>query len=516
MIIHQNFIEIFKLDANISKELLECYFSNPTLDTKKGYIMKGNIGIETSYIINKRFETQEFNNNNFKLSNFYDDFFKLNLFPRSEPIILVGPSSYKTELGIFFLESEYNNAINIINLNKKTKIEELLGSEKVFLTKDEINFNLDLLSKISHNDYIKEERLEKMDDIERKIRKEYFPPIIIKIIDNIINNIKNKDLEKKLKNVFVPGSILSSILRQECIIFKNIDQFSMEVFDRFKELFGIEKKLSLNEDIHGTFFPNKKEKIINLKEFNRKINFIGICHENSFQNLSESILARFSIFFVGEYEFEEKEKIIKRILKSHSEIPEKYIDLFILGLKSGQFKGLKEIKFFIDLFSKMNKNNSEGDDNLIMDNFNYLLSSFFLLNEKNPEIEEKYKKNRNILEYIKNKNEYIYSKTSKFKILIFKEPENETELLFTPLFNKLLDLIHFSICTSTPIILEGKTGEGKQEAINYVCQLLNYEVKNIQITKLFTVNDLFNKLKINTNNLFNIYFKNNYNELEKK
>ena len=73
-----------------------------------------------------------------------------------------------------------------------------------------------------------------MDDIERKIRKEYFPPIIIKIIDNIINNIKNKDLEKKLKNVFVPGSILSSILRQECIIFKNIDQFSMEVFDRFK------------------------------------------------------------------------------------------------------------------------------------------------------------------------------------------------------------------------------------------------------------------------------------------
>ena len=196
--------------------------------------MKGNIGIETSYIINKRFETQEFNNNNFKLSNFYDDFFKLNLFPRSEPIILVGPSSYKIELGIFFLESVYNNAINIINLNKKTKIEELLGSEKVFLTKDEINFNLDLLSKISHNDYIKEELLEKMDDIERKIRKEYFPPIIIKIIDNIINNIKNKDLEKKLKNVFVPGSILSSILRQECIIFKNIDQFSMEVFDRFK------------------------------------------------------------------------------------------------------------------------------------------------------------------------------------------------------------------------------------------------------------------------------------------
>ena len=66
------------------------------------------------------------------------------------------------------------------------------------------------------------------------------------------------------------------------------------------------------------------------------------------------------------------------------------------------------------------------------------------------------------------------------------------------------------------MILEGKTGEGKQEAINYVCQLLNYEVKNIQITKLFTVNDLFNKLKINTNNLFNIYFKNNYNEFEKK
>ena len=94
--------------------------------------------------------------------------------------------------------------------------------------------------------------------------------------------IKEEDNNtKKPKIVFSPGSILSSILQQKSIIFKNIEQVSSEVFERFNELFGTENIIGLNEDIYETFFREDNKKIINLKTFKDKIIFIGTCQENS-------------------------------------------------------------------------------------------------------------------------------------------------------------------------------------------------------------------------------------------
>ena len=39
-------------------------------------------------------------------------------------------------------------------------------------------------------------------------------------------------------------------------------------------------------------------------------------------------------------------------------------------------------------------------------------------------------------------------------------------------------VIHFGICTCTPMIFEGNPGQGKQAAIEYVCKdLLVYEIE---------------------------------------
>ena len=50
----------------------------------------------------------------------------------------------------------------------------------------------------------------------------------------------------------------------------------------------------------------------------------------------------------------------------------------------------------------------------------------------------------------------------------------------------MIDLIHFGICTGTPLIFEGYSGQGKQTAINYICNLLNYDIENIILTKNYS------------------------------
>ena len=103
---------------------------------------------------------------------------------------------------------------------------------------------------------------------------------------------------------------------------------------------------------------------------------------------------------------------------------------------------------------------------------------------------------------------YLCSKISKLKIISYKFNKNDIEkegIAFTPNFNKMIDLIHFGICTSTPLIFEGFPGQGKKKAINYVSKLMGYEVENIVITSNFTSKDLFKKTIIqNFNNNISI------------
>ena len=89
--IHSKFIEIFKLDENSAKELKESFIQKPiaNINEKSIFIMKGNIGI--------KFEDKDYSFLKVNiLPNYYDKFFKLKLTYKEEPIILMGPSSYKT------------------------------------------------------------------------------------------------------------------------------------------------------------------------------------------------------------------------------------------------------------------------------------------------------------------------------------------------------------------------------------------------------------------------------------
>ena len=79
-----------------------------------------------------------------ELSNYYNDFFKLKLASKTEPILLTGPSSYKTYLAKYYIKSNSTN-LNRINLNQKTTIEELLGGPRFLSYNSSKNFYLDKL-----------------------------------------------------------------------------------------------------------------------------------------------------------------------------------------------------------------------------------------------------------------------------------------------------------------------------------------------------------------------------------
>ena len=60
------------------------------------------------------------------------------------------------------------------------------------------------------------------------------------------------------------------------MIFANLHQISTGFFEKFNELFRIEKPLTLNEYIYGTFFKDEKDKEIKLNKLDNFL-ILGIC-----------------------------------------------------------------------------------------------------------------------------------------------------------------------------------------------------------------------------------------------
>ncbi len=70
---------------------------------------------------------------------------------------------------------------------------------------------------------------------------------------------------------------------------------------------------------------------------------------------------------------------------------------------------------------------------------------------------------------------------SKITNLIIKNPyvkEIEKEIAFILQFNEMIEIIHFGLVNNVPVILEGMPGQGKKLCINYISELLGYEVVN--------------------------------------
>ena len=101
---------------------------------------------------------------------------------------------------------------------------------------------------------------------------------------------------------------------------------------------------------------------------------------------------------------------------------------------------------------------------------------------------------------LKDEDNFLVSKISNLKIFYQKNVEiREEKIVFTPVFNEMLDLLHFGICTGTPIILEGLPGQGKRKVVNYISEKLNYDVENIVITNNFSVDNLYKKTSLESN-----------------
>ena len=495
-ILHSSFIEIFHL-KEISNELLNNYFEMPKADLENNYLMKGNIGIKFDNLA-KMFQEE--------LPNYYNDLFKLKLISNEEPILLMGPSSYKTHLATYFIkEMNYKN-LNIIYLNQKTTVEELLGCSKI-LPPNSYMYFYDLIKNITNyeedgkNDMDKEianlkDQINKYKD--KKQTKKY------EILNCLYDNLKDYNEKRKKNNsenipqiVFKLGSILLSILKEESIIFKNIHEVSMEIFERFNELFSSERILSINEDIHGTLFKSKNEPIdksINLK-FLDNIYFFATCPEDLFQSISESIISRFSVISVGEHGEKEKEKIIKIYSRKCKYMTDLLLSKIFEKFHEENFKNIKKIKNLIDIFNIMNENNIEDSKQIqkINNNLNYIMHFIKLNNNLHFfDISKSFIKEENPLIY---ENGFIISKISNLKIYVqnIDEKKISSNIIFTPISNEMIDLLHFGICTGTPIIFDGSPGQGKRKIINYICNLLNYDIENIIITKNFSVDDLFKK-----------------------
>ena len=98
------------------------------------------------------------------------------------------------------------------------------------------------------------------------------------------------------------------------------------------------------------------------------------------------------------------------------------------------------------------------------------------------------------------KDGFLQSKYNKLRIECGKNKEpiniNIKELAFTKTFTEMIDYIHSGIATKTPVILEGGTGLGKQTAINYVANKLNYKIINFIITQSSKIEDLLGRNQI--------------------
>ncbi len=250
------------------------------------------------------------------LKSLLESIFQMKLTSYKEPILLIGPTCYKTYAANIILENA-----KIVSLNRESTILQLLGSP-FFFSKSEhrifcitqiyeilqlpnLKEKLDECSKNWENFKIKFEK-----EINEEIQKnKIYSDLKIELVKNITKKLFSIDEENRLidlKMDFKPGLILSAIFNDKSLILKNLSKVKTSVLERFNELFSDKNILTLSEDTTNTFTSeNKKE----LKNFS---NSIATSSLNDEIVLSEAILSRFTRINVGNYSNEEEKIVLNK------------------------------------------------------------------------------------------------------------------------------------------------------------------------------------------------------------
>lgn len=325
--------------------------------------------------------------------------------------------------------------------------------------------------------------------------------------------------------------LLSAILERKSLILKNIFNIKTIVLERFNEFLSGKHNLTLHEDIHDTFTRKDQKE---MKNINSNVRIISTGLPNSSTNFSEAALSRFTIIYTKSYESIEQKIALQSYINTYNLIFDELLIPLILDFAQKIDLNLnKEFTFpqiinSIEMCSRLNTSMKNPDCKKNLGIILYRLGYGLL--EKRKKTFDSFIKIFNDLGFVLSNN--IKPKEN-FDINDLKSPLTveklngynglkslitgffikssdakyiDKPLAFNPMFSEMLDILHLGILTNTPVIFEGMPGQGKQTAINYIAELLGFQITNIIISRSTKVEDFLGKTIINMVEMEQMYF----------
>ena len=535
----------FQLKTNESEELRKTYYSKPEISFQNSvFSLKKNNAVI-------KFSNSKIGNNIIflnKVSSLLNTLFVCLLCAKTEPVLLIGPTGYKTYLVQLLIDD--TDDIKIITLNEESSIDALLGSTGFFNLEEVKAFYLSLICNICFKNqklfFLQQLKTGKLDtkDLKNRIKsffsennslcgkRNIFKDMVDRLYKKLLKVLNNKNDDNLLSNIkleFKPGLFTSAILSGTHLDLRNFDKIPTTTLERFNELFTGMKTITLNEDKFNTLTTQDNKLIC------ETVDFIRFFATSLTKNFSEAVLSRWTVINTKEYEFEELEEVLKiysneKNLDTVTQNDIKYLIEVARFFKDTSNKtiSIKLLINAIELFHKMNKNlgqfNEDNKDKkeelfYIYRKFIYYLT-FKSIIEQNKDIE-------NILDdEIKDKlYKYLFisNKEKQIKIeipkgtspFIFGQKDNlngvksiitnafissvkneypETKPAFTSIFIEMLNVIHLGLSLNSTIILEGQIGQGKTTAIKFLSKLLGFKLLVIQLSSSNKEEDLLGKI----------------------
>ena len=325
--------------SSVSQEVIDSMKQNSEMKNNSSYLVKLVKGSLELIIDNKQLFFIPDN-----IQHLWEIIFEVYLTYPSEPLLLSGPSGFKTYLSLLI-----SSLSPVIYLHSNSTVSSLIGQitlldrhqAKINLVDflyDFTGYNLSLKNELNDiKDSIVENNefdIDILNSIVEKIKK-ILPNSFISIFQNIANRLitiqkDESDQHSGLKlfsnfiSLFKPGLITRSIFSQNSLILKNFAQPSPSVIERLNELLSVIPTLTLFEDTTNTFTTEKNNKLYG---FSNNFRIIGICDPFEKKNLSDAMLSRLTEIHVPEYSIEEQENVFLTYLQDQRD---KSRSLFIL------------------------------------------------------------------------------------------------------------------------------------------------------------------------------------------